>query len=177
MAEQLPDEATLESQSAQLLTISAELDREIDSHVSRSNAMDQRATILIGAASVVGALQVTSEFSITTILNLSLSFLAAIAGVVVVFPRRGNTLDVRAARNEMLRMPQWQGFYTLIDEKIGFLDEDENRLNGRGLVVRVGFIFLAASIAVALIGALAPLGTTAHEPAPTSTPTSERSES
>ncbi|MFF2387829.1 hypothetical protein [Agromyces sp. NPDC058104] len=176
MVDVLPSEQVLAARSSQLLTVSAELDREIDSLTSRSNAMEQRATLLIGAASVVGALQVTSEFSITTTLNLALSFLAAIAGVWVVFPRRGDALDVRAARDEMLEMPPWQGLYVLVDEKIGFLDQDEKRLDKRGAIVRLGFIFLALSIAVTLIGALTPLAN-AHPGEPSPTPTTQRSES
>ncbi|WP_448002561.1 hypothetical protein [Agromyces bauzanensis] len=169
----LPSEEDLAAKSAQIITIGAELDREIGSHVARASAMEQRATILVGAASVVGALQVTTAFSLTTVLNLSLSFLAAIAGVVVVFPRRGPGLDVRQVRDGLLDMTPNRGLYRLIGVKLGILDKDEAWLTARGWIVRAGFIFLAASIAVALVGALTVDETASSQPV-TSNQESER---
>lgn len=150
----MPSEEYLGERQAQMALVAKELDGEVASHVARAAAMEQRATILIGAASVVGALQVTTEFSFVTISNLILSFLAAAAGVVVVFPRRGDALNVRNFRKGVLDMSALQGQYVLIDTKLEILESDERWLSIRGWIARFGFIFLAASIAVALVGAL-----------------------
>lgn len=156
----VPAEADLESKRDQLTAVSAELDREIGSHADRAAAMEQRATILVGAATVVGALQVSPDSSISTVLNLALSFTAAVAGVIVVFPRRGRALDVRRVRDGLLEMQPLQGTYKLVEVKLRVLEADERWLTARGWIARVGFIALALSIAVALWGALttAPAG-------------------
>ncbi len=151
-----PSKKELRDKSEQLNLVAAELDREISSQIQRANAMEQRATILIGAASVVGALQISTDFSWTTISNLALSFLAAVAGVVVVFPRKGDALDVRPVRDDLLKMGLLEGTYQLIDTKLEILEADEKWLSARGWIARAGFIALALSIAVALLGALTP---------------------
>ncbi|QEE62326.1 hypothetical protein FVA74_12620 [Salinibacterium sp. dk2585] len=144
----------LAGKSEQLALISRELNREIDSHVQRANAMEQRATILVGAASVVGALQLGSDASWATVANLALGFVAAVAGVVVVFPRRGDTLNIRAMRDDVLEMPVEVAEFKLADTKLEILEADERWLNRRGVVTRIGFVALSLSIAVALAAAL-----------------------
>jgi hypothetical protein len=156
--------------------ISAELSTEMASFVERSASMEQRATILIGAASVVGALQVDSTPSGWLIANLALSFVAAICGVVVVFPRRGDALDVRAMRKGMSRMPLRAGREKLLDIKLEVLEADEKWLMTRGKWARTGFIALSLSIALALLGAVVPSGEPqpTESPSPTSTSTGDR---
>lgn len=154
-------------QEAQLALVSEELTSEAAAQVQRANAMEQRATILIGAAGVAGALQFTGTPSWATYVNLALTFLAAVAGVVVVFPRRGDVLDIRAIRNAVLQMSATEAQYRLVDTKIEILEQDEQWLTRRGHITRVGFAFLALSILFALIGSAT--STTNPEPAPTPT--------
>ncbi|MFB8146549.1 hypothetical protein ACFC1W_07370 [Microbacterium sp. NPDC056003] len=71
-----PDDAR--ELETKLDVVSAELDAEIASFVSRDSAMQQRETILIGAASVVGALQVDTALGWTTVVSLVLAFIAAV---------------------------------------------------------------------------------------------------
>ncbi|PJJ63429.1 hypothetical protein [Compostimonas suwonensis] len=149
-------EDELAVKAKQLELIGVELDREIGSHIARAGAMEQRATILVGAASVVGALQVTTDLSWTTVVNLALSFLAAVSGVIIVFPRRGRALDMRAVRDGILAMPLHKGEYRLIDEKLDILDKDEHWLTVRGWIARAGFVALALGIVVTLVAALTP---------------------
>lgn len=154
--------------------IADELNSEMASFVDRSTAMEQRATILIGAASVVGALQVGSAPSGWLIANLSLSFIAAFCGVVVVFPRRGEALDVRAMREGLSKMTLRAGRKKLIDTKLDVLEADEDWLSKRGKWARAGFIALTISIALAILGALVPSTApvdldNAPRPTPTST--------
>jgi hypothetical protein len=146
--------------------ISAELTTEMASFVDRSASIEQRATILIGAASVVGALQVDSIPSSWLVANLLLSFVAAICGVVVVFPRKGDALDVRKMRKGMSRMPLRAGREKLLDIKLEVLEADEKWLMTRGKWARAGFIALSLSIALALIGAVVPN----DEPQPSESP-------
>lgn len=166
-------ERELRRKSAHIDVITEELNAEIASFVHRNTAMEQRATILIGAASVVGALQVSMEFSWLTVANLSLSFIAAAAGVIVVFPRRGDALDVRSMRDAFLKMELLQGRDKLITTKLEILEADEHWLSIRGRWARVGFIALAASIAITLAGAFTPSnapGTVAPASTPSAAP-------
>jgi hypothetical protein len=153
--------------------VSNELDAELASFVTRDSAMQQRATILIGAASIVGALQVDSQFGWATVISLSLSLVAALAGVVVVFPRRGDALDVRSMRDGLLGMPLHEGRYKLIDTKLEVLEADEKWLGVRGLFARLGFIALTLSIVVAVVVAvasvMAPQSVSPAEPSPAHT--------
>ncbi|TFB56348.1 hypothetical protein [Cryobacterium tagatosivorans] len=146
----------LSRQSAHLNVIADELNLETASFAFRKTAMEQRATILIGAASVVGALQVSMDHSWLVVANLALSFVAAVAGVVVVFPRQGDALDVRAMRDAFLKMELEQGRYKLITTKLEVLEADERWLIVRGYWARGGFIALTLSIAITLVGALIP---------------------
>jgi hypothetical protein len=151
--------------------ISAELSTEMASFVDRNASMEQRATILIGAASVVGALQVDSTPSGWLIANLLLSFVAAICGVVVVFPRKGDALDVRAMREGLSKMQPRAGRDKLLDIKLDVLEADEKWLMTRGKWARAGFISLSLSIALALLGAVAPGGQPPPSESPSPTPT------
>jgi hypothetical protein len=161
----VPTKHGLRGRGEHLALIARELDLEIASHVERSSAMEQRATILIGAASVVGALQITSTFSWFTVVNLIFSFLAAAAGVIVVFPRRGAALDVRPMRDSVLKLPLLTARYRVIDTKLEILEEDEKWLSVRGWIARIGFSVLAASIAVSLWSAFTPETTNVPTPA------------
>jgi hypothetical protein len=151
------------SAKAHFETVNNELNREIESFVQRTSAMEQRATILIGAASVVGALQTTTPFSWALVANLTLSFIAAVAGVVVVFPRRGDALDVRAMRDGLLKMPAGKGRNKVIDTKLEVLEADESWLSRRGVV--------ALSIGIALAGSFF-VNDSDSVPAPTPSPES-----
>lgn len=159
----------LQGKSEQLALISRELDSEIASQSQRSAAMEQRATLLIGAASVVGALQATDGFSWFVGANLLLSFVAALAGVIAVFPRRGDALDVRPMRNAVLGMDSLLAEYRIADTKLEILEADETWLSNRGAIVRIGFIALTLSIAVALLALFSPADSAEQPEAPSPT--------
>lgn len=166
---EVPSGNELDGLDRHLDVVSSELDAEFSSYVTRDSAMQQRATILIGAASIVGALQVDTSPGWATVSSLVLSLLAAIAGVVVVFPRTGDALDVRAMRDGFLRMPLSEGRYKVIDTKLEILEADDKWLRLRGIFARWGFIALTLSIAIAVAAAILPADAQV-QPAPTSTP-------
>ncbi|MBF4619497.1 hypothetical protein ITJ44_15585 [Clavibacter sp. VKM Ac-2873] len=151
-----PKERELKKRSRHLSIIEAELDAEIKSFVARDSAMQQRATILIGAASITGALQAGTTLGWATIASLVLSFMAAVAGVVVVFPRTGDALNIRTMRDGLLTMPIEQGRYKVTDTKLEILEADDKWLSTRGKIARIGFIALTLSIAIAAVAVLLP---------------------
>jgi hypothetical protein len=147
---------------AGLTLVNAEVDRELASYVHRENAMQNRATVLIGAASVVGAIQLSEGFAPLNIINLVLSFVAAVLGVRVLFPRKGDAPDPRPMHEAVLDgTPSDEALHRMIEVKIETLYEDEDSLSDRGKFARIGFIVLTLSILAAAIGAFVP----AAEPA------------
>lgn len=142
---------------AELLLVNAEVDRELTSYVNRENAMQNRATVLVGAASVVGAIQLSDGFAPLNVVNLILSFIAAVLGVLVLFPRTGDAPDPGPMHQAVLcGTPPDEAVNRMIGVKLDILYEDEKSLATRGIFARVGFIVLAASILAAAIGAFVP---------------------
>jgi len=134
--------------------------------------MQQRATVLVGAASITGALQVTAEVpSWIYVTSLFLSLLAAVAGVVVVFPHTGHALNVRAMRDGMKKTTFLQGYRKLIDVKLEILEADEKWLTTRGRFARLGFIALTVSIALAATASVSQVSSpTPPPPSPSVSP-------
>lgn len=149
--------------------VASELDREIAHHVHRSTAMEQRGAVLIGAAGIAGALRLSDDVTALTVIALALTFFAAAAGVLVMFPRRGEVLDVRQIGDASRTMTRDEFLKRLERTKLSILEADEKWLTFRGHVTRVGFISLALSIAVGLCAAMlaAPSGALLPTPAPT----------
>lgn len=149
--------------------VASELDREIAHHVHRATAMEQRGAVLIGAAGIAGALRLSDEVTMLTVIALALTFLAAAAGVIVMFPRRGDVLDMRRIGDASRTMTR-DAFQERVDQtKLTILEADERWLTFRGHITRVGFICLASSIAVGLGAAL--LASSPEALIPTTAPT------
>jgi len=146
-----------EGKLAELSLVNAEVDRELSSYTHRDGGMQSRATILVGAASVVGAIQLSEGFALLNVVNLALSFLAAVCGVVVVFPRRGDAPDPRKMHSAVLKdtSPE-EALHRMIEVKLDTLDEDDTALRRRGWWARAGLILLALSVLAAAIGAFFP---------------------
>ncbi len=154
--------------------VSRELEAETASYVARDTAMQQRATILVGAASIVGALQVSSSPSWVATFSLLLALGAAIAGVVVVFPRTGEALDVRSMKAGLETLPLADGEEKLLDVKLEILEADERWLTVRGRFARTGFILLSLGIAIATTAALMPAEAAPPSQVPSQTPSVAR---
>ncbi|KJL30222.1 hypothetical protein [Microbacterium oxydans] len=158
----------LRGRGRQLQILSDELDREIAQSAQRATAMEQRGAVLIGAAGIAGALRLGDNINALTLAALVLTFAAAVAGLVVMFPRKGQLLNVRAARTDILRMHPLSARYHLDDTKMEILEADQKWLDNRGHITRIGFVLLALSIAVGVAGTLAAVPT---EIAPSPSPT------
>jgi len=159
----------LRHRERQLGILSAELDQEIASLVQRATAMEQRGAVLIGAAGIAGALRIGDAVNPLMIGALALTFAAAVSGVIVMFPRKGELLDLRRIRQQSLRMHPLATRYYLDDTKLDILEADQKWLDNRGFITRIGFICLAASIAVGLAGTIAAFPIEVPPP-PTPTP-------
>ena len=153
----------------ELLLVNAATDRELDDFTRRDSAMQSRATLLIGAASLIGALKIGAGFDWLVVVNLVLSFLAAVCGVVVLFPRSGEAPSPRRMRDAIYEdSSEEEALHHMIRVKLDALDKDEDSLVTRAVWTQVGFILLAASVLSVAIGAVFMIGPSSEpDPAPT----------
>jgi hypothetical protein len=156
----------------ELKLVNAEVDRELDDYTRREAAMQSRATILVGAASVVGALSLSDGFSWFTVVYLALSFVAAVLGLLVVFPRKGDNFNPRKLWDELYAdMGEEEALHHTVRVKLENLEADDDSLRNRGKLARVGLIFLAVSILAAGLSVVGPQFGLGPSPAPTPTET------
>jgi hypothetical protein len=144
----------------ELTLVNAEVDRELASYVHREASMQSRATILVGAASLVSAVQIGGGFAPLNLATLVLSFVAAVLGVLVVFPRSGDAPNPSRMHRAILEgVSSEEALHRMIKAKLETLDEDEDSLKKRGRLARAGLIILALSILASAIGGLVPNST------------------
>lgn len=139
----------------ELLLVNAAVDRELEDYTKRDSAMQARATLIIGAASVVGVVQLEAGLSGWALANVFLSLLAALAGVVVVFPHGGDRFNPRTMRDEFYAgTDEEEVLHHTVRAKLEILEADEASLRKRGKFARLGFILLIAATAAAVAGVL-----------------------
>lgn len=129
------------------------LDKEVEaqriSNDSRSASMTTRSSILVAAAGVVGGLQIAASHSRTWFeLAAASAALAAIVGVVGMWPRTGPENDVGDLEAELWPMSKNMSAYTLMHRKLEILKLDEAALRRRRYWVVAGFTLLALSISL-----------------------------
>ncbi len=141
----------------ELLLVSAATDRELDDATRRDSAMQQRATLLIGAASLVGAVKLGMGVDWLAFVNLLLSFAAAVCGLVVLFPRTADAPSPRTMWNAIYAgTSDEEALHEMIRVKIDALKADDDSLRSRSGWIKAGFILLALGVVSAAIGALIP---------------------
>jgi hypothetical protein len=142
----------------ELLLINAATDRELEDFTHRDAAMQGRATVLVGAASLVGAIKLGQGFDWLVFVNLSLSFLAAVCGVVVFFPRSGHAPNPRQMWTAIYSgVSDEEALHNMIRVKLDELDSDERSLDRRSGWAKAGFVLLAASVLVTAVGSFIPV--------------------
>jgi hypothetical protein len=126
--------------------------------------------VLIGAATVVGAIHFGSQVTFWTALQLAFALLAAVLGVVVMFPRTGSGFNARKLWEETYKdADQAEVLHHTVRAKLENLEEDDARLSAKGRLVAVGFVLLVLSVLMALVGVLVTL-TAPDDSAPTESP-------
>lgn len=143
----------------ELLLVNSAADRELDDASSRDSSLRSRATILIGAASVIGAIQLGDGFNLFLVLSLIASLVAAVFGVAVVYPRGSGAFNPRT---------MWDEFYdgTSIEEalhhsariKVKWLDREDKSIKRRSNYLRIGLIVLVVASMLAVLAAVFPHG-------------------
>lgn len=171
-----PNERPWKGKKNQLLLVNEVVDREVDDASGRDASMRSRATILIGAASVVGAIQLGNDFNLFFAIGLILSLAAAVCGVIVVFPRTSGAFSPEAMRDELYDgTPLDEVLHHMVRVKLKWLSAEDDSLRRRSWFARIGFILLIVSIVFAALSTIFPnaLGDFGHPnptPSPSATP-------
>jgi hypothetical protein len=132
--------------------LSAEVDEQRRSYASRAVSMNTRLSILIAAASLASGLQIAAHAPhFWYNVGACLAALAAIAGVVGLWPRTGGENGVEDIQGELWNLTPDRAAYQFMHRKLEILREDESTLHWRRYFAVIGFGLLALSIvAVAL---------------------------
>lgn len=141
-------ESQLQTNQAQLTLLGAELDRQRGAYTSRATASNSRAAILIGTASIGAGFQLTSTTSTWQIASISMTVLAALCGVVAMWPRRGDELNIEPMVDAMYTFGPRQTEWNLLNHKLHVHKLDELALRRRRWWLSAGFTVLALSIAL-----------------------------
>ena len=164
-----------DDQLEDLRLVSEATDRELDDFTRRDAAMQSRASILIGAASLVGAFKLGTSFDGLVVISLSLAVLAATCGVVVLWPLNAHAPNPRHMWEELKGgLSKEEALDNMIRVKLDGLEADEKALGRRSGWAVAGFIVLVASVALSVITAGIGVAQQPSPPAPTPSLTIER---
>ena len=139
-------EAQLAQSSEQLLLLGAELDRQRTSFSLRTAASNSRAAILIGAASIGAGFQLTAATNSWQVISVGMTVLAALCGVVAMWPRGGDELNIDPMVNVMYSFGPRETEWNLLNHKLHVHNLDEVALRLRRGWVLAGFLFLVFSV-------------------------------
>lgn len=139
-------EAQLAGHGEQLQLLGTELDRQRASYSSRMAASNSRAAILIGAASLGAGFQLTAATSGWQVASVGMTVVAALCGVIAMWPRRGDELNIDPMVDVMYNFGPRETEWNLLKHKLRVhnLDEVASRLRRRWVLA--GFLFLALSV-------------------------------
>lgn len=135
---------------ALITALDQEVDRQRLSVSARSNAAVTRLSILVAAVGVtIGALvnSGTVEGGLA-IAALGFAVIAALLGVVGLWPRLGSENGIEDLRDELWQMDEDEARYVLVHRKTEVLKDDEKLLRYRSQITRFGFLTLSISIAM-----------------------------
>lgn len=131
----------------QVALVLDELRRRTDELSRRSESMSARCGILIASAALVAALQEGRAVDGWLVAGVVLSLVAAVLGVVAIFPRRIRYPEIEETRSELYRRAsiadaQWW----LVDRLTEQYADAREFLKARGHLLRWGFVLLGLSI-------------------------------
>lgn len=130
-----------------LTIIHDELVRQRESLARRTDAVNGRATVLVGSAAIAGSLQASSLFGNGwLILAVAATAAAAIFGVLATTPRKGKDLDTTDLRMKLYVKNEHDALLYLIDHKNLVHNEQEALLAIRALWLKFGYVCLVISI-------------------------------
>lgn len=130
-----------------LQIIHDELVRQRESSARRMDALNARATVLVGSAAIAGSLQASDLFGNGwLIVAVAATALAAVFGILATTPKPSRELDMMEVRNKLYPKAEQDALLYLIDNKNQALAELEVLLTRRARWLRWGYACLVLSI-------------------------------
>lgn len=132
------------------------LDREVDrqraSVSARANSALTRSTILIAAAGIgISAATGREPLSPLLAVSLTLAVLAAVCGIVALWPRTGNEHSVEGMKEDTWNVGADEASYILLHRKLDILKNDEDLQHDRARWLRMGFLLFGLSLVVLVL--------------------------
>lgn len=139
-------ESKLQAHAEQLAALGAEVDRQRQGFTSRQSALNSRAALLIGSATIASGVQVSAGLESWRLLAVAATLMAALLGVIALWPRGGDEVDVAFFRNTMYTRLARETDLRLLNAKVLAHGKDEKSLRTRQAVLRIGFVALLVAI-------------------------------
>jgi hypothetical protein len=117
----------------------------------RLSNIQNRATVLITGAGILGAFTAGSWPSMWQGISVGLSVAAAIVGIAVLRPRRGIEANATLHWENRLRADPYSAEFSIFKDKIEVLEEEFDRVKNAGQIVMVGYGILVAAWAATFI--------------------------
>lgn len=142
------DRPSFSEKQHQVELVMAELSRRLDGQARRLASAETRAGTLIAAASIVTGLLVSNP-SPLFLLSMLVCICAVAFGIAALFPSGIQELKAKHTRDQILKRDELRaatylsGLYTVL------VDQQEKQIIFRLRMVRIGLVFLGASLVIA----------------------------
>jgi hypothetical protein len=142
------------SEGSSMDTLLNEVERQEDALAQSLETIQQRAILLVGAASIAATLSGSTTRNTWTVLSIIAAALAALAGLWAVLPMSSGAADLKFILDKIDEVTNSQLKRKLAKQKIDRLRTDMNRLISKAQFVGLGAILLAGSVVLLVVGVL-----------------------
>lgn len=135
----------------QLKLIGAEVTRQLAAVASKRAGLHTRAALLVAASGVLTSVQSSSWASGWQFISVALSVAAAILGLIILRPRRGDDSNATLYVNERLDADPYSTEYSIVMDNIVVLKGGRKRIEDMAKKLMAGYIVLVAAWASTLM--------------------------
>ncbi|NKX55999.1 hypothetical protein [Arthrobacter mobilis] len=133
-------------------TLLNEVARQEDTVATSGSGIQQRAVLLVGAASIAATLTTGKIMNGWIVGSISMAVAAAVIGIWALMPMKSGAADLNFMFNNIDKATNLEFASALAQVKIPRVRTDMNRLISKARLVRLGAILLAASVALLVVG-------------------------
>lgn len=135
-----------------------ELRRRAERLAARSESLSSRAGILVATSALVATLQQGVDPSPLMGVAAALSLLAAVFGLVAIFPNRTILPSVRETRKKIYQTHEVaEAQWWLVDQLVVEYESAAPSVHRRGMLLRIGFIVLGSALLFTVVAVLIPI--------------------
>lgn len=121
---------------------------------TRRQSIQSRATVLASASTFTAIFQVIDNDDSFSVLSAVFAMVAAVLGVIILSPRKGEEIEPMTFRNDLYRETSEELTLSLMDSHLDCLAserEDNEKLAG---LIQTGFAFLVCAVSMTVISIL-----------------------